>query len=370
MPRTPIKLSEHIEYLSILDEHAEVDRSLEPTLTSENLKTLYRYMLLTRRLDERMLIMQRQGRLSTFAQTFGHEAISLGAAFAVTKDDWFVPYYREMAGMLYRGWPPENFLLYWNGFEEGASVPKGVNDLPFCVPIASQLPHAVGIGLAINIQNEKKVVLAFFGDGAASEGDCHEAMNFAAVLNAPVIFICLNNQYAISVPVSHQMKSATIAQRALSYGMDGIRVDGNDILAIYAATKEAVDKARSGGGPTLIEALTYRLTPHTTADDPKRYRSEEEVSLWQKREPLLRFKKYLYDKQILLQTEEEKLEMEITEEIKLAVEKAETLAKGKELNNPLRMFDYLYAEIPPSLQKQKEELAEYLKRKGAPVTNA
>src|ERR1700722_3243765 len=210
MPRTPIKLPEHIEYLSILNEHAEVDRELEPSLTAENLKTLYRYMLLTRRLDERMLIMQRQGRLSTFAQTFGHEAISLGAAFAITKDDWLVPYYREMAGMLYRGWPPEHFLLYWNGFEEGGSPPIGVNDLPFCVPIASQLPHAVGIALAMKTKGEKKVVLTFFGDGAASEGDCHEAMNFASVLNVPVVFICLNNQYAISVPLNKQMKAQTI----------------------------------------------------------------------------------------------------------------------------------------------------------------
>jgi TPP-dependent pyruvate/acetoin dehydrogenase alpha subunit len=231
------------------------------------------------------------------------------------------------------------------------------------VPIASQLPHAAGLGLAIKIKNEKKVVLAFFGDGASSEGDCHEAMNFATALNTPVVFICLNNQYAISVPISHQMKSETIAQRAIAYGINGIRVDGNDILAVYTATKEAVEKAREGGGPTLIEALTYRLAPHTTADDPKRYRSEEEVSLWQKREPLLRFKKYLYDKQILSQTEEEKLEAEINQEIKRAVEKEESIIKGKELTDPLRIFDYLYAEQIPSVQKQKEELSEYLKQK-------
>ena len=361
MPRTTIKLPEHIEYLSILNEHAQVDHDLEPALSSEDLKTLYKYMVFTRRLDERMLIMQRQGRLSTFAQEFGHEAISLGAAFAITKDDWFVPYYREMAGMLYRGWPAEHFLLYWNGFEEGASVPPGINDLPFCVPIASQLPHAAGLGLAIKTKNEKKVVLAFFGDGAASEGDCHEAMNFATTLNVPVVFICENNQYAISVPISHQMKAETIAQRAVGYGIDGIRVDGNDILAVYVATKEAVERARAGGGPTLIEALTYRLAPHTTADDPKRYRSSEETEIWQKREPLLRFKKYLYDKKILTQSEEEKLETQIAGEIKAAVEKEETIAK--QLKDPLKIFDYLYAELPPSLQKQKEELAEYLQYK-------
>ena len=370
MPRTPIKLPERIEYLSILDEHAQVDKNLEPALSSEDLKMLYRYMLLTRRLDERMLMMQRQGRLSTFAQEFGHEAVSLGAAFAVTKEDWLVPYYREMAGMIYRGWPAEYFLLYWNGFEEGASVPLGINDLPFCVPIASQLPHAAGIGLAIKTKKEKKVVLAFFGDGAASEGDCHEAMNFATVLNAPVVFICTNNQYAISVPIDHQMKSETIAQRAIAYGIDGIRVDGNDILAVYVAVKEAAERARNGGGPTLIEALTYRLAPHTTADDPKRYRSQSETEIWQKREPLLRFKKYLYDKKILSEAEEEKLEAEINQQIKLAVEKAESLAKSKELTDPLRIFDYLYEKLPPFLQKQKDELAEYLKHKRGSKTDA
>jgi len=360
MPRTPIKLPEHVEYLSILDENAKLDQSLEPPLGADQLKTLYKYMLTARRTDERMLIMQRQGRLATFPQSSGHEAVSLGAAFAIDKNDWFVPYYRELAGMLYRGWPLENILLYWNGFEEGASVPLGVNDLPYCVPIASQLLHAVGIGMAINIKGTKQAVLTFFGDGASSEGDCHEAMNFASVFAAPVVFMCLNNQYAISVPVSHQLKSETIAQRAIAYGMDGIRVDGNDILAVYVATKEAVEKAKNGGGPTLIEALTYRLTPHTTADDPKRYRSEEEVAVWQDREPMKRFKTYLYDKKILSSSEEAQMEEEIDREIKLAVEREEKLAKGKELNDPMHIFDYLYAEVPACLQRQKDELLEYL----------
>ncbi len=246
MPRTPIPLTEKIDYLSILDEHRKVDTSLEPDLNAKQLETLYRSMLFGRRLDERMLIMQRQGRLSTFAKCTGHEAISLGVAFAINKNDWFIPYYRELAGMLYRGWPAEKILLYWNGYEEGANVPEDINDLPFCVPISSQLLHAVGIGMAINIKNEKKVVSVFFGDGAASEGDCHEAMNFASVFNAPVIFICVNNQYAISMPLSKQMKAQTIAQRALAYGMPGIRVDGNDILAVYSATQDAVARARDG----------------------------------------------------------------------------------------------------------------------------
>jgi pyruvate dehydrogenase E1 component alpha subunit len=363
MPRTPVNISAQIDYLSILDEQGKIDKDLEPNLSAEQLKTLYHYMLLARRLDERMLIMQRQGRLSTFAQCTGHEAISLGAAFALNKTDSFIPYYRELAGMLYRGWPIENFLLYWNGFEEGAMVPKDLKDLPFCVPISSQLLHAVGMGMAINIQDGNNVVVVFFGDGAASEGDCHEALNFAGVFNAPVVFICVNNQYAISVPLSKQMKAKTIVQRAIAYDMPGIRVDGNDILAVYSATEDAIARARQGGGPTLIEAVTYRIAPHTTADDPKRYRSDDEVALWLKREPLVRFRQYMYDKNLISKEEEEKLEEQINSDIKLSIEKAEVLAQSFELSNPLNIFDYSYAEIPPCVQRQKKELEDYLQYK-------
>ena len=166
------------------------------------------------------------------------------------------------------------------GFEEGAQPPEGVNDLPICVPVASQLLHAAGLGMAMNVQGDKKVVMTYMGDGATSEGDCHEALNFASVFQAPVVFVCLNNQFAISVPIAKQMRNKTIAQRAIAYGMPGIQVDGNDVLAVYSATKEAVERARRGEGPTLIECMTYRYTPHTTADDPKRYRSEEEAQTW------------------------------------------------------------------------------------------
>src|SRR5579885_1131472 len=289
MPRKTLEIHQKIEYLSILDENANLDKKLEPEIPAETLKTMYRYMLMGRRTDERMLKMQRQGRLGTFPQSAGHEAISMGSIVNINRDDWHVPAYRELAGMLYRGWPIENIILFWNGFEEGTRPPEGVNDLPVCVPIASQLPHAAGIGMAMNIRGDKKVVLTYFGDGAASEGDCHEALNFASVFKAPVVFICLNNQYAISVPLTRQMNCETVAQRAIAYGIPGIRVDGNDVLAVYAATKEAVARARAGEGPTLIEGLTYRVTPHTTADDPKRYRSDAECDEWMKKEPLIRF---------------------------------------------------------------------------------
>lgn len=361
MPRKTIELPQ-IEYLSILDEDGNVDKDLEPKIDAKELKEMYRYMLLARRTDERMLMMQRQGRLGTFPQSSGHEAISMASAIHLKKTDWHVPAYRELAGLLFRGWSIETTLLYWNGFEEGASPPEGVNDLPVCVPIASQLLHAAGIGMGMNLRDEKGVVMTYFGDGASSEGDTHEAMNFAAVYNAPVVFVCLNNQYAISVPIAKQMKNKTIAQRAIAYGMPGIRVDGNDVLAIYVATKEAVERARRGEGPTLIEGLTYRMTPHTTADDPKRYRTDDECALWSKRECLGRFQKYLLNKGVYTQKELDALEEELDTMIKAAVVKVEEMAQSPELSNPLSMFDYLYEEIPPYLNEQREELENHLNK--------
>ena len=365
MPRKVLEIEQKIEYLSILDENANVDKSLEPDIPAEQLKTMYKYMLLGRRTDERMLKMQRQGRLGTFPQSAGHEAISIGSAIHLGKDDWHVPAYRELAGMLYRGWPIENIILYWNGFEEGTAPPEDVNDLPICVPLASQMPHAVGIGMAMNYKKEKNVVMTYFGDGASSEGDCHEALNFASVFKAPVVFVCLNNQYAISVPLSRQMACETVAQRAIAYNMPGIRVDGNDVLAVYVATKEAVERAKAGYGPSLIEGLTYRLTPHTTADDPKKYRNEAETDEWAKREPLIRFAKYLQIKGVMTAEDLEKMEAEVDAMVKKAVEKAEEMAKSEELLNPFTIIDHVYADMPQFLQEQRDELAELVKREAA-----
>jgi pyruvate dehydrogenase E1 component alpha subunit len=365
MPRKVLEIEQKIEYLSILDENANVDKSLEPDIPAEKLKTMYKFMLLGRRTDERMLKMQRQGRLGTFPQSAGHEAISIGSVINILEDDWHVPAYRELAGMLYRGWPIENVILYWNGFEEGTAPPEHVNDLPICVPLASQLPHAVGIGMAMTYKKEKNVVMTYFGDGASSEGDCHEAMNFASVFKAPVVFMCLNNQYAISVPLSRQMACETIAQRAIAYNMPGIKVDGNDVLAVYVACKEAVERARAGYGPSLIEGLTYRLTPHTTADDPKKYRSEAETDEWMKKEPLIRFAKYLQNKGVMSAKELEEMEAEVETLVKKAVEKAEEMAKSDEYQNPFSIIDHVYADVPQFLQEQRDELAELVKREAA-----
>ena len=360
MPRTPIDLNHKLEYLSILDENGQVDSKLEPKIEPKQLKEMYRWMLYARRVDERLLKLQRQGRIGTFPQSSGHEAISLGSVVNIQKTDWHVPAYRELAGFLYRGWTLESILIYWMGYEEGARPPEGANDLPIAVPIASQLLHAVGLGMANNCSGDKNVVMTYFGDGASSEGDCHEAMNFAAVFQAPVVFVCLNNQYAISVPLAKQMKNETIAQRAFSYGMDGIKVDGNDVLAVYSATKDAVEKARNGGGPTLVEAITYRYTPHTTADDPTRYRSTDECNTWMSKEPLIRFEKYLRAKKVLSDAEIKIMEEEISARIDEAIVNAEETCKKYPLSDPLKMFDYLYAEMPMNLVEQREELAKHL----------
>lgn len=360
MPRKPIELPIQVEYMSILDETGEVDKELEPKLEAAQLKDMYRWMLFARRVDERLLKLQRQGRIGTFPQATGHEAISLGSVMNIKPDDWHVPAYRELAGFLYRGWTLEGILIYWMGYEEGARPPEGVNDTPIAVPIASQLLHAAGMGMASNICDDNKVVMTYFGDGATSEGDCHEALNFASVFQAPVVFICLNNQYAISVPLSKQMRCETIAQRAVAYGMPGIKVDGNDVLAVYAASKEAVERARSGGGPTLVECLTYRYTPHTTADDPSRYRSDEETQRWIAKEPLIRFEKYLKNKKVLTDADLKQMDEEIEARINQAIVTAEEACKKPPLSDPLVMFDYLYKDLPPHLQEQRDELAKAL----------
>ena len=254
-----------------------------------------------------------------------------------------------------RGRSLESILLYFNGFNSGTIIDKNQKDMPLSVPVASQVIHAVGLGWAAKYRKTNEVVMTFFGDGATSEGDFHEGLNCAAVYQTPVVFICQNNQWAISIPLAKQTHSKTLAQKALAYGMPGIQVDGNDILAVYSAAKEAIDRARNGGGPTMIECVTYRVMMHTTADDPRRYRSDEEVEAWQKKDPLPRFETYLSKKGILSDRNKTDLESQVLEEIQSAIDRAEQLMK--EEVDPLEMFDHLYAELSPDLQSQKNELA-------------
>jgi pyruvate dehydrogenase E1 component alpha subunit len=271
-----------------------------------------------------------------------------------------VPAFRETAAELWRGRSLESVIIYFNGFNEGVAIPDGSNDFPISVPVGSQMIHAVGLGWAAKYRQTDDVAMTYFGDGATSQGDFHEALNFAAVFQAPVIFVCQNNQWAISIPVSQQTRSQTLAQKALAYGMPGIQVDGNDILAVYAAAREAVARARSGGGPTLIECVTYRLMMHTTADDPKRYRSDAEVEQWRKRDPLIRFEKYLLDKGLLSEEKRNQVESEVLDEIQAAVDRAEK--QMEPLGDPMDMFDHAYAHMPPHLKEQKADLASELSK--------
>jgi pyruvate dehydrogenase E1 component alpha subunit len=348
MPRRPLEPRFLVEYLSILDSEGSLDTALEPDIPADQLKELYRAMLLGRRFDERMLRLQRQGRIGTFAPIKGQEASQMGAVFTLRRSDWMVPSFRETAAMVWRGWPIEKLLMFFAGRLEGGQPTPDQHDLPVTIPVGTQLPHAVGLAYAAQYKGDDVVVMVFFGDGATSEGDFHEAMNFAGVWHVPVVFVCQNNQWAISVPIKKQTHSRTIAQKALAYGMPGIQVDGNDVLAVYAASREAVERARAGDGPTLIECVTYRLGVHTTADDPTKYRSAEEVREWERKDPLTRFAAYLQKRNLL----EEGLEQRIDDEIAAAVTRFEALGPP----DPLSVFDHVYAQRPPHLEAQREEL--------------
>jgi pyruvate dehydrogenase E1 component alpha subunit len=356
MPREVVELPYQVDYLSILDKDGNVDEELEPDIPDEQLLELHRYMLWGRRFDERMLRLQRQGRIGTFAPIKGQEAANVGSAAVLRDSDWMVVAFREAAAELVRGRTMEDMLLYYGGYNEGGYIPEGINNLPTSIPVGSQTLHAVGIGWAMKYRDKDDVALVYFGDGATSQGDFHEALNVAGVFQTPTIFLCQNNQWAISVPRSHQTRSKTLAQKALAHGVPGIQVDGNDILAVYTATKEAVERARAGEGPTLIEAVTYRMSVHTTADDPTRYREDEEVEEWAQRDPISRFQVYLKNKGLLDDEAIEALEEEIDQEIRAAVERAE-----EQMSQPvdaLKMFDHMYDETHPYLDAQREELAE------------
>ncbi len=360
MPITQIELPYRVEYLSILDEKGQADESLDPKLPEDVLLKLYRAMLLGRRFDERMLILQRQGKLGTFAPVKGQEA-QVGAAAALTSDDWIVTSFREAPVEIFRGKPLESILLSYSGYNEGGRLPDGLNQLPISIPVGTHMIHAVGIGYGMKYRGQNRVVATFFGDGATSEGDFYEALNFASVYQTPVIFFCQNNHWAISLPRSRQTHAKTLAQKALACDMPGLQVDGNDVLAVYRAAREAVERAQKGEGPTLIEMITYRISMHTTADDPKKYRTDEEVKEWEKRDPITRFEIYLRDRDLL----DDRKVQSIGEEVKAQISEAErrwseVVAKGA---NPLDMFEHAYAELTPALREQREMLKRELEEK-------
>lgn len=351
MPQKPIRTFE-VSQLQVLDETGKIDKKLDPQLGDEKLLALYRGMVMAREADQRMLRLQRQGRLGTFSPSTGQEAASCGPALAMTGKDWFVPAFRELGGMLMRGVPFHRVLLFWGGWEHGNIFPGLERTLPIAVIVASQIPHATGLAYALKVRGERDAgVVCWFGDGATSEGDFHEGVNFAAVWRAPVVFVCQNNQWAISTPLDKQTIADTIAQKAHAYGVPGLQVDGNDPLAMYKATRDALDRAQKGEGPTLLEALTYRLMMHTTADDPSKYRDEKDVDVWHKRDPLLRMRLHLEQKKLWDDAKQTALEGEIKQAIDHEVRIYETFEHG----NPDVYFDHVYGTSHPEIERQRQE---------------
>jgi pyruvate dehydrogenase E1 component alpha subunit len=320
---------------------------------ADALVPLYRAMVLTRAFDLKAVSLQRTGRLGTYAVSLGQEAVAVGVASAMRDEDVLLPSYRDNGALLWRGVKMEEILLYWGGDERGSRWSGPPHDFPFCVPVASQAPHAAGVAYAFKLRKEPRVAVCLFGDGATSKGDVWEAMNFAGVWKLPVVFVAVNNQWAISVPQRLQTAAQTLAQRAIAAGFVGEQVDGNDVIAVRAAMDAAVDAARAGEGPRLIEALTYRLGDHTTADDAARYRPPEDVQQHWKEEPIARLRTYLAGRKHWDKAREEALTRECQQQIDAAVERY--LATPP--RPPETMFDHLYAELPAVYAGQRRAAA-------------
>lgn len=347
--------------LQIMDHEGNIVKpELMPALTKEDLLKMYRLMVQTRETDKKALMYQRQGRMLTYAPNTGQEAAQVASAYPLRKQDWMVPAFRELGAWLTRGADLKMIYLYWYGNEFGSHVPEDLRILPVSVPIASHLQHAVGISWAAKLQNKDEVAITYFGDGATSQGDFSEALNWAGVYKTPTVFLCQNNQWAISVPREIQTAAETIAQKAIAFGFPGILVDGNDIFAMYVATKAAVERARRGEGPTLIEAYTYRLGAHTTSDDPTRYRDNTEVEEWKKKDPIDRMRKYLIREGLLSEEENEKI-------IEQYAQEAEAAFKYVEANGQTELediFKYQFKEMTPQLQEQLAEYQQFLRERG------
>lgn len=308
-------------------------------------------MVYTRILDQRSIALNRQGRLGFYAPTAGQEASQLGTHFALEKEDFILPGYRDVPQLIWHGLPLYQAFLFSRGHFHGNQFPEGVNALSPQIIIGAQYTQAAGVALGMKRRGKKSVAITYTGDGGTSEGDFYEGMNFAAVYDAPAIFVVQNNHFAISVPREKQTKAKTLAQKAVAVGIPGIQVDGMDVLAVYAATKQARERAINGEGPTLIETLTYRYGPHTMAgDDPTRYRTEEMDTEWERQDPLVRFRKYLEAKGLWSEEEENKVIDQAKEEIKAAIKDADNYPKMKVSD----LINNMYEVLPSNLEEQLE----------------
>jgi pyruvate/2-oxoglutarate/acetoin dehydrogenase E1 component/TPP-dependent pyruvate/acetoin dehydrogenase alpha subunit len=325
-------------------------RGKDPNVPPQTLLRFYEQLVFGRLFDEKASNLSTLREIGTYAPGKGQEGCQVGAANALEKEDWYVPMYRDSAGMMAFGMPPENLLLYWGGDERGMYIPPGLNMLPIAVPVATQLPHAAGVAMAKRLQGEKSVAYAVTGDGGTSKADFHEAMNFAGVNGLPVVFGVENNQWAISVKRNRQTASKTIAQKAVAYGFEGILVDGNDVIASYEVTKHAVEKARRGGGPTLIEYSTYRLGPHTTAElVSNKLKAPDEVAEWEKRSPITRFEKYLRSRGLL----DDRSKEAIAAAAQKRMDGAVAAYRATPAPDPSTMFDYTYSSPTAALIEER-----------------
>ncbi len=350
MPKTPIAQFQ-IDRLSILDPSGQIDEDLMPELSDSQLLQLYELLTYTRMADQRALDLQREGRLGTYPSSLGQEAAQVGSGFALQKNDWVFPNFRELGVFLCQNYPLELIYRYWTGDERGLQSPEGINIFPMCIAVGTHVLHAAGAALAAKYRGDDMVAAAFLGDGATSKGDFHEALNMAGVYQLPLVVICQNNQWAISVSRESQTASETLAQKAIAHGIRGIQVDGNDVLAVYAATREALERARSGDGPTFIECETYRMSDHTTADDARRYRDPQEVAKWQERDPLLRMRRFLEQQRLWSHGDQEQLELTLKERLSRVVKAAESTAPP----SAEEMFRYTCHALSSRQQEQLKE---------------
>lgn len=347
-----------ISYFRNLDENGVCEGELPAQLKQpEFVEKLYRMMVKTRIFDKKAITLQRTGKLGTYPSTLGQEAICVGIGAAMQPEDVLCPYYREYGAQFWRGVSMEEILLYWGGDEVGSAFKNNKHDFPICVPIASQTLHAVGAAFAFQYRNEKRAVVATIGDGGTSRGDFYEAMVAAGAWKLPVVFVINNNQWAISVPREKQCAATTLAQKGLAAGIEGFQVDGNDILVMTQKVSQALEKARQGGGATVIEAMTYRMCDHTTADDARRYRSEEELKANEKSDPILRVRRYMENEGFWNEDKENEMIASFTKEVNEAVERY--------LNTPTPpaeiMFEYLYETLPKAYEAQYQALKEGVK---------
>ncbi|AIT63844.1 pyruvate dehydrogenase (acetyl-transferring) E1 component subunit alpha [Coxiella burnetii] len=355
-PKTTTVANFTIRYLQFLDANSNPTQPFPDFADPDTLLYLYRRMALIRQLDNKAINLQRTGKMGTYPSSRGQEAVGIGMGSAMQKEDIFCPYYRDQGALFEHGIKLSEILAYWGGDERGSRYanPDVKDDFPNCVPIAGQLLHAAGVAYAVKYRKQARAVLTICGDGGTSKGDFYEAINLAGCWQLPLVFIINNNQWAISVARGGQTHCQTLAQKAIAGGFEGWQVDGNDVIAVRYAVSKALEKARDGGGPTLIEALSYRLCDHTTADDATRYIPQEEWKVaWQK-EPIARLGYYLESQGLWSREKEAVLQKELAQEVDQVVEEFLTMPPPKATD----MFDYLYAELPVSLEKQREELAD------------